>query len=230
MLASASPLSGLHKLAVSICARKRDPHCTSLDSGPAIGKENAGPVAPLLDNIAFGQTPSNRAAAGGKAGRQHGNALMGQADSGMGTGKAAAVAATTLGVATEAVHKAAAVAIALGGATEALDTRGAAKGSAAVVPRAEAVRDGARRARAGQVAEGSGPKTWDQYVAAQLRAGPDKQRQAKLVAVLKRELKRSGRMQCGFCEVEMQVLRSSAATKSDSLSLCVVPVSGCLVG
>lgn len=229
MLASASPLSGLHKLAVSICARKRDPHCTSLDSAPAIGKENAGPVAPLLDNIAFGQTLSNRAAAGGKAGCQHGNALMRQADSAMGTGKAA-VATTTSGVATEAVDKAAAVATKLGGATEALDTRGAAKGSAAGVSRSEAVREGARRARAGQVVEGSGPRTWDQYVAAQLRAGPDKQRQAKLVAVLKRELKRSGRMQCGFCEVEMQVLRSSAGTNSDSLSLCVVPVNGCLVG
>ena len=58
MLANASPLSGLHKLAVTICARKKTPPCPpgvpTLDPTPSIGKENAGPVAPLLDISAAG--------------------------------------------------------------------------------------------------------------------------------------------------------------------------------
>ena len=56
MLANASPLSGLHKLAVTICARKKAPACPpgvpTLDPTPSIGKENAGPVLPLLDTSA----------------------------------------------------------------------------------------------------------------------------------------------------------------------------------
>ena len=79
-------------------------------------------------------------------------------------------------------------------------SQAAASGNAAPVAGADAVRQGPRAAAAGQLVgqQVKVPQTWDQYVATQLQAGPDKQRQASLIAVLKRELARPGNSTFAF--------------------------------
>lgn len=169
MLANASPLSGLHKLAVSICARKKGPLCSTLETNPPMLTDNANPVTPLLDLSAPSDkatltTPRDKSSkAGTKSSMSHSTGIL--------PGTAVAAPGTSGSHASKAT---------VSGAMAVLSSTDAAVKSGKVATGEVAVRPV------------KVPRTWDQYVAAQLQAGPDKQRQAKLVALLKKELARPG--------------------------------------